>query len=77
MIPVDYVSECLLVAASVKVAGGDEVVGLGKGMFTKWKILYCLSLNPKFYNMARAAVALAQRKHCAFSAFDMCKPHKG
>ena len=34
MIPVDYVSELLLVAMSVMVAGGDEVVGLGEGMFT-------------------------------------------
>lgn len=39
MIPVDYVSEWLLVAMSVMVAGGDEVVGLGEGMFTKVKML--------------------------------------
>ena len=30
LIPVDYVSERLLVTVSVKVAGGDEVVCLGK-----------------------------------------------
>ena len=34
MIPVDYVSEWLLVTASVKVAGGDEAVDFGEDMFT-------------------------------------------
>ena len=48
MIPVDYVSEWLLLTASVKVAGGDEVVDFGEGMFTITKMPYCLSLNPKF-----------------------------
>ncbi len=38
MIPVDYVSEWLLVAIIVMVAGSDEVVGLGEGMFTKVKM---------------------------------------
>ena len=47
MILVDYVSEWLLVTASVKVAGGDEVVDFGEVMFTRTKMLYCLKLNPK------------------------------
>ena len=60
MIPVDYVSECLLVTASVKVAGGDEAVDFGEGMFGITKMPYCLSLNPEFFLiMARAAVAFA------------------
>ena len=48
MIPVTYVSEWLLVTASVKVADGDEVIDFGEGMFTVMKMPYCLSLNPKF-----------------------------
>ena len=47
MIPVDYVSEWRLETAGVKVAGGDEDIDFVEGMFTKIKIPYCLSLNPK------------------------------
>lgn len=43
LIPVDYVSEWLLVTASVKVAGGDEVVGFGKACLQKWKCLTVLA----------------------------------
>ena len=42
MIPVTYVSEWL------KVAGGDEIIDFGEGMFTIMKMPYCLSLNSKF-----------------------------
>ena len=35
---VDYVGDVLLAVMSVKVAGSDEVVKLGKGMFTENKI---------------------------------------
>ena len=43
MIPVDYVSERLLETAGVKVAGGDEVVDLGKACLQKEECLTVLA----------------------------------
>ena len=43
MITVDCVSERLFVAIDVMVAGGDEVVELGEGMFTKRRCSHVLA----------------------------------
>ena len=73
MILVDYVSEWLLVALSVEVAGGDEVVDSAEGMFTRPKVLYCLGLSTKCIVLAGAAVTFALWKQCASSASDSCE----
>ena len=44
---------------SVMVAGGDEVVGLGEGMFTKGKMLWSLSRIMKILFSAGAAVSFS------------------